>query len=123
MFLSSCSIGLTVPLEPWWGTQDSSRVGGYSGFLSTCGGASSQVVLGRLVSSRDVQSASCLFPILGGYSLVLAWDFSIVVVGVNSVVVVGLVLSTGVVQTPLYLWCDVLFFICLLFICGGWAPL
>ena len=70
-----------------------------------------------------MQGGSCLAVMSGGYSLVLAWDFSIVVVGVNSVVVVGLVLSTGVVQTPLYLWCDVLFFICLLFICGGWAPL
>ena len=63
-----------------------------------------------------MQGASCLFPVLGGYSLVLAWDFSIIVVGVNSAVVVGLVLSTGVVQTPLYLWCDVHLFICPLYL-------
>ena len=35
-----------VPLEPWWGIQGYTRVGGYPGFLSTCGGASSRVVLG-----------------------------------------------------------------------------
>ena len=70
-----------------------------------------------------MQGGSCLVAMLGGCSRILAWDFSILVLGVNSVVVVGLILSSDGVQTPLYLWCDVLFFICLLFICGGWAPL
>ena len=62
-FLSSCSTGLRVPLEPWWGTQSSSLVGGYSGFLLSCRGASSRVVLGRLFSSRDVQYISSLVAI------------------------------------------------------------
>ena len=55
------------------------------------------------MSSRDVQGGSCLAAMSGGYSLVLAWDFSIIVVGVNSVVVVGLILFS--VQASLYLWC------------------
>ena len=49
-----------------------SSLGGYSGSLSTSSGASSQVVLGRLISSRDVQGGSCLVARSGGYSLVLA---------------------------------------------------
>ena len=36
----------SVPLEPWRGIQGNTRVGGYPGFLSTCGGGSSRVVLG-----------------------------------------------------------------------------
>ena len=36
-----------------------------------------------------------------GYSLVLAWVLTLVVVGVNSVVVVGLILFNCVVQAPL----------------------
>ena len=50
-----------------------------------------------------MQGGSCLAAMSGGYSLVLAWDFSIIVVGVNSVVVVGLILFS--VQASLYLWC------------------
>lgn len=79
---------------------------GNLGFLSSCDGklgfslelqpecqTSSQVVLGQLISSRDVQGCSCLFAMLGSYSRILAWDFSILVLRVNSVVVVGLILS------------------------------
>ena len=44
---------------------------------------------------------------LGGYSLVLTWDFSILVVEFNAVVVVDSILSSGSVQAPLYLWCEV----------------
>ena len=61
------------------------------------------MVLGRLVSSRDVQGGSCLVAMSSGYSLVLAWNFSIIVLGVNSVVVVGLILFS--VQASFYLWC------------------
>ena len=123
-FFSSCIKGLRTPLKMQWelsvplelqlGSQGSTRavVGnlgflssleGYSGSLSTCGGASSQVVLGQLVSSRDVQGGSCLVAMSGGYSLDLAWNCSIIVVGVNSVVVAGSILFS--VQTSLYLWC------------------
>ena len=46
---------LGVPLELGW----------YSGFLSTDGGASSRIVLWRLVSSRFVQSGSNLVTMSG----------------------------------------------------------
>ena len=45
--------------------------------------------------------ASLLLQFPSGYSLVLAWVFTLVVVGVNSVVVVGLSLSNCDVQDPL----------------------
>ena len=64
-------------------------------------GASSRVVLGRLFSSRDVQYGSPLVEFPSDYSLVLAWIFTLVVVGVNSVVAVGLILSNCDVQAPL----------------------
>ena len=60
--------------------------GWYSGFLVTCSGASCLVLLGRLISSRDVQGGSCLVAMMGGCSLVMASDYSVVVVGVRSVV-------------------------------------
>ena len=44
---------------------------------------------------------------LGGYSLVLTWDFSILVVEFNAVVVVDSILSSGSVQAPLPLWHEV----------------
>ena len=56
---------------------------GYSGVLSTYDGASSRVVLQKLISSRDVQDGSCLVAMSGGNSLVLAWYFSILVVGIS----------------------------------------
>ena len=43
---------------------------------------------------------------LDGYSLTLTWDFSIIVVRVNSVVVVGSLLSSCGVQTLFHL-CEV----------------
>lgn len=54
-----------------------------------------------------MQGGSCLVAVMGGYSLALAWDFSIIVVGINSVVVVGSNLSSGGVQAPLYFWSEV----------------
>ena len=45
--------------------------------------------------------ASVLLQCVGGYSLVLARDYSLLVVGVNSIGVVGSILSTCGVQTPL----------------------
>ena len=45
--------------------------------------------------------ASLLLQFPSGYSLVLAWVFTLVVVGVNSVVVVGLIISNCDVQAPL----------------------
>ena len=42
-----------------------------------------------------------------GYSLVLAWDLSVVVVGVNSVAVEVLISSSCGVQAPLSLWFEV----------------
>ena len=45
--------------------------------------------------------APLLLQFPSGYSLVLAWVFTLVVVGVNSVVVVGLILFNCVVQVPL----------------------
>ena len=45
--------------------------------------------------------ASVLLQYVGGYSLVLARDYSLLVVGVNSIGVVGSILSSCGVQTPL----------------------
>ena len=59
----------------------------YSGFLVTCSGASCRVLLGQLISRRDVQGGSCLVAMMGGCSIVMARDYSIIVVGVHSVVV------------------------------------
>lgn len=74
-------------------------------FLSCCVGASCRVVLGSFISCRDVKGGSFLVAMLGGYLLVLVWVFILDMVGVNSVVVVGLILSNCGVQAPL-LWCE-----------------
>ena len=50
-----------------------------------------------------MQGSSCLVAMAGGYSLVLARDYSIIVVGFHSVVVGVLSLSSGGVQVPLSL--------------------
>ena len=50
--------------------------------------------------------AAVLLQCAGSYSLVLAWVFSLLVVGVNTVVVVSILSSCGV-QAPFYLWCEV----------------
>ena len=50
----------------------------------TCGGVSCRVLLGKLVSSKDMQSCSCLFAVTCGGSLFL--QVIIIVVGVYSVV-------------------------------------
>lgn len=61
----------------------------------------SRDILGRLVSSRDVQVGfSRVIMCVGDYSLVLTWDFSVDMVGVNSVVVVGSILSSCGVLAP-----------------------
>ena len=89
MFFSSCG-----------GKWVSSRMAtGNLGFLLSCNGklgfslelqlgcqTSSRVVLGQLISSRDVQGGSCLVAMTGGCSLGIASDYSIVVVRVCSVV-------------------------------------
>ena len=53
-----------------------------------------------------MQGSSCLVAMTGGCSLVLARDYSIVVVGVNSVVEGAMILSSGGVPVPLSLWCE-----------------
>ena len=58
----------------------------YSGFLVTCSGASYQDILGPLISSRDVEGGPRLVAMTSGCSLVMASDYSVVVVGVRSVV-------------------------------------
>ena len=50
---------------------------------------------------------SCLVAVMGGCSLVLARDYSLFVVWVNSVVVGVLILSNGGVQALLSMWCEV----------------
>ena len=65
------------------------KLGGYTWFLLCCDGASSCDVLGRLVSSGMCRLASLLFQCVGDYSLVLAWDFSLDMDGINPVVVEG----------------------------------
>ena len=57
------------------------ELGWCSVFLETCGRASCRVLLGRLISSRDVQGGSCLVAMMRGCSLVTASDYSIIVVG------------------------------------------
>ena len=100
-FLSSCSTGLRVLVQLQWGTQGSSRVGGNSGLLLSCGGASSRVVLGRLVPSMDVQVGP-------GLIATCRWLLTNFAVGLFSscrlgqlLVVVGSILSSFGVQTPL----------------------
>ena len=83
------------------------ELGWYSGFLATCGGASCRVLFGRLISSRDVHGGLCLVAVTGGCSLVLKRDFSIIVVGVNSVVAGAMILSSCGVPVPLSLRCEV----------------
>ena len=53
----------------------------------TCSGASCQDLLGPLISSRDVEGGPRLVAMTGVCSLVMASDYSVVVVGVCSVVV------------------------------------
>ena len=79
---------------------------GCSVLISSCHGASCQVVLGHFISCREVQGCSCLVAMLVGYSLVLAWVFTLDMVEVNSVVVVGSIPSSCGVQAPLLLWCE-----------------
>ena len=102
-------MGHRVPLEPWQGTWGSSRVGG-----SVQG--SSQVAMGPPVDySWDILSrpgmfagggGSVLLQWVGAYSVVLAWVFTLDIVGVNSVVVVCSGFTSCGVQAPL-LWCEV----------------
>ena len=54
-----------------------------------------------------MQGGSLLVAVSVGYSLVSAWDLSVIVVGVNSVVVVVSISSSCGVQAPLSLWCEV----------------
>ena len=70
-------------------------------------GLSCRVLLGQLVSSRDVHGGSCLAAITGECSLDLARGYSIVVVGAHFVIAGVSSLSSGGVQAPLSLWCEV----------------
>ena len=63
--------------------------------------------LGVAHHSRDVQGGSCLVAMMGGCSLVLKRDYSIIVVLVNSVFAGASILSSGGVPVPLSLWCEV----------------
>ena len=63
------------------------------------------IVVSVLLQDRMLQQHG--YWMLDGYSLTLAWDFSIIVVGVNTVVVVGSLLSSCGVQAFLHLWCKV----------------
>ena len=64
-------------------------------------GLSCRVLLGQLVSSRDVHGGSCLAAITGECSLDLARGYSIVVVGAHFVIAGVSSLSNGGVQDPL----------------------
>ena len=63
--------------------------------------------LGATHHSRDVQGGSCLVAMMGGCSLVLKRDYSIIVVLVNSVFAGALILTSGGMPVPLSLWCEV----------------
>jgi hypothetical protein len=56
----------------------------------------------------DVQGGSCLVAMMGGCSLVLKRDYSIVVALVNSVFLGASILSSGGMLAPLSLWREVL---------------
>ena len=62
------------------------ELGWFSGFMTTCSGASCRVLLGQLISSMDVQGGSCLVAMMGEFSLDLARDYPIMVVKVYSVI-------------------------------------
>ena len=83
------------------------ELGWYSGFQAACSGASCQVLLWQLFSSRDLQGGSCLVAMTGDYSLVLARDYSIIVVRVNTVVAGISIFSNGGVQALFSLCCEV----------------
>ena len=61
------------------------KLGWYSGFLVICSGTSCRVLLGQLVSSRDMQGGLCLVAVRGGCFLVMQVT-TIIVVVVHSVV-------------------------------------
>ena len=79
----------------------------YSEFLLTRDGTSCQVSLGQLVPSMDVQGGSYLVAMTGGCSPVLAWEYSLLVVRVNSVVAEVSIFSNRDIQALLSLWCEV----------------
>ena len=95
-------MGVRVPLDSWWGTQFSYQVGGGATY------GSSHVVLGPpFVMFWDDWSlvgmcrlASLLLQCVGDCSLVLAWDFSLDMVRVNSVVVVSSIPSSCGLLAP-----------------------
>ena len=100
-------MGHRVPLEPWQGTRDFSQVGG-----SVQG--SSRVAMGPPVNfpwgisslAGMCRVDSVLLQCVGAYSLVLAWVFTLEMVGVNSVIMVCLILSSCGMQVPLW-WSEV----------------
>ena len=54
-----------------------------------------------------MQGGSCLVAMTGGCSVVLARGYYLLAVGVHSVVAGVSSLSSGGVQAPLFLWCEV----------------
>ena len=91
-FISYCSMGPRVTLELWWGMQcDSPVVVRLSLELSRSNSSLAGMCRMAPVSQQCV----------GGYSLFLAWIFSLVVVGVNSVFVVDSIFSSCAVQDSL----------------------
>ena len=89
----NCDGEIMVLLELGWCSQ----------FLKTCSGASCRGLLGQLFSSKDVQGGSCLVAMTGGCLLILARDYSVVVVRFHSVVSGIPSLSSGGVQALLSL--------------------
>ena len=75
-FILCCSAGPRVTIELWWGMQCASQV---------AVGLSLELPRGNSSLAGMCRMASVLQQSVGGYSLVLAWIFSLVVVGVNSV--------------------------------------
>ena len=105
-FLWICSTGYRIPLDLWHRSQGYPQTWLVFRVPGDFGGMSCQVFLRRLISSRDGQVGSFLVAMTGGCSLVLATDYSIVVVGVNSVVAGATILSSGGVPSPLSLLCE-----------------
>ena len=91
-FISCCSTGPRVTLGLWWGIQCAYPV---------AVGLSLELSRGNSSLAGMCRMAPVLQQCVGGYSLVLAWIFSIAVVRVNSVFVVGLIFSSFCVQGSL----------------------
>ena len=87
------------------------KLGAYSEFISIVAGPLLKLTWGDLSLARICRVVPVLLQCAVGYSVVLTWDFYIIEIGVNSVVVVDSILSScGVrfislssIQAPLYM--------------------